>query len=68
MVVTIERSDGSKRSIHPTDSFALSEFGRKLSAQELDNKVNQLACQLDGSGSTAYYNGRAVRVLDKKGK
>ena len=68
MVIKIERKDGSQRSIRPTESFLKSEFGRKLSDQELDSKVSNLAYQLDGPGAVAYYNGRAVNVLDKKGK
>jgi hypothetical protein len=68
MVIKIENKDGSQRSIRPTESFLKSEFGRTLSSQELDNKVNNLAYQLNGPGAIAYYNGRVLNVLDKKGK
>jgi hypothetical protein len=68
MVVKIERKDGSQRSIRPTESFLRSEFGRKLSDQELDTKVSNLAQQLDGPNVTAYYNGRTVQTMNKKGK
>jgi len=68
MVIKIESKDGSQRSIRPTESFLKSEFGRRLSGQELDDKVKNLAYQLDGPGAIAYYNGRTVSVVDKKSK